>query len=271
MSLNSCLSRCFLLVAASSLLPAAFAAGFSAGISPGRFELRGDQGEVVRDTVTVMNPGAEPATYLFKTSDWELDGFGGVDWLEDSLAEDSCRPWVRLERRSVEVGPGAQKKYRFEIHIPDDAPDGLCRFAIIIEPEDPYIVNSPDGRVEMPVVGRFGVLAYVTIGDAEPAISLIGITSAEVNGERVPAVELENTGNTYARPYGQIAATDEDGNRMFFRIRDYPLLPGRTETVAMIPDEDSDDALPTLLSFPLTLDGRIEAGDSDFDIDGTLQ
>ena len=103
----------------------AHAQGFSAGISPSKFELRAQPGEILRDTVTILNPGTDPADYVLKTADWRLSDTGSVEFIEETLLDSSCRPWVRLERRTVRINPGAQRNYRFEVHVPDDAPPGL--------------------------------------------------------------------------------------------------------------------------------------------------
>jgi len=88
--------------AAASKHPQA-AAGFSAGIAPSRFELRGRPGQVIRDTVVVMNAGQQPAGYRFHTADWTFGDDGGLEYIEDRLAQDSCRPWVRLERKEIRI------------------------------------------------------------------------------------------------------------------------------------------------------------------------
>src|SRR5262245_65971047 len=92
------LSACLLLVAAASP-SGAWSAGFAAGLSPSKFELRAKPGEVVRDTVTILNPGNAPADYLLRTADWGLNDASGIEFVEDAFADGSCRPWVRLERK----------------------------------------------------------------------------------------------------------------------------------------------------------------------------
>jgi fimbrial chaperone protein len=187
------------------------------------------------------------------------------------LDEDSCRPWVRLERRSVVIVAQGEKNYRFEVHVPEDATDGLCRFAIVIEPTDPYLVNSEDGRVAMPILGRFAVLVYVTIGDAKPEITMHGLETTFVNGRRVPAVRLQNDGNTYDRSFGQVAATDASGVRFVLNASDFPILPGRSEAIALVPESPPTPGEDVALSFPLTLDGRIEIGGERLDVEGIVE
>ena len=270
MSLKSFLECSVALGACALATSSADGAAFTVGISPGKFELTARPGEVIRDTVTLMNAGDEPGTYLFKTNDWQLNDKGGIEYLGDTIDDDSCRPWVRLERRSVEIVPGGEKNYRFEVHVPDDAPDGLCRFAIIVEPTDPYVVNTADGHVSMPILGRFAVLVYVTIGDAAADMSLQGLETTVVNGQRVPAIRLENTGNTYDRVFGQVTAIDASGMRHTLNASDFPILPGHTEAIALIPDASAAAGDESALPFPLRLEGRIEVGGERFSVEGTV-
>lgn len=271
MNLKSVFERGLILILAASVTSSALGATFTVGISPSKFELSARPGDVVRETVTITNPGEDAATYLFKTTDWELNNSGSVEYFGDEIDADSCRPWVRLERRSVEIAADGEKNYRFEVHVPEDAPDGLCRFAIIIEPTDPYVASSEDGQVSMPILGRFAVLTYVTIGEARADIEMLGLETTLVNGQKVPAIRLANRGNTYDRAYGQLTASDADGNRTFLDASDFPVLPGRTEAIALIPADDGAGSGGTALSYPILVQGRVEIGGQRLTVDGILE
>ena len=86
------------------------AQSFGAGISPSKFELRARQGQVLRDTVTVVNPDKQTADYKFRTADWRLSDTGNVEFFVEELQEGSCRSWVRLERKTVSVRGGGLKR-----------------------------------------------------------------------------------------------------------------------------------------------------------------
>jgi hypothetical protein len=238
----------------------ALAAGFAAGISPSKFELRASAGEVVRDTVTIMNPGNEPADYQLRTADWQLTDASGIEFIEDTLIEGSCRQWVRLERRTIQVLAGEQRRYRFEVHVPEDAAPGLCRFAILIEPAVPVRAQLGDSGVSFPVVARFAVITYVTIGDAEPKIEYLGLGTTLVREQAFPTLELRNVGNTYDRAFGQVTAIDSENQRIMLMPSDFPVLPGRTESILLSPETRPDRPTEFRFSYPLTLEGRIEIG-----------
>lgn len=251
----------------------AHAQGFSAGISPSKFELAADPGDVLRDTITIVNTSADASDYLFKTADWQLSDTGRVEFVEDALVDGSCRPWVRLERRTLRVDAGAQRNYRFEVHVPADAPAGLCRFAIIMEPPAPVVtqVRSGNASIAMPVVGRYAIVTYVTVGDAAADIEFLGVSSVDMNGQRYPAATLRNVGNSFDRAVGQLVAVDFGGERVELVPTSFPVLPGRTEQIAIIPDLGPEATGPVVLRFPLRVTGRIEIGRQTFEIDEVLE
>jgi hypothetical protein len=270
MKSSRCFSRCVSIVAAAVFSSPAFGAGFAAGISPSKFELSASPGEVVRDTLTIMNPAREPADYLLRTADWQLNDESGIEFIEDTLATGSCRPWVKLERRTIQVRAGEQRTYRFEVHVPEDAQPGLCRFAILIEPAEPALAELRDTGVSFPVVGRFAVITYVTIGDAQAEIEYLGLGSTLIKEQALPTLKLRNIGNTYDRAFGQVTATDSANQRVTLIPSDFPLLPGRTESIVLSPETRAERPSDVRFSYPLTLDGRIEVGDQTIRIEATF-
>ena len=274
MSSKLCLSLLLLPALALAIAIEVLAQGFAAGISPSRFELEAEPGTVIRDTVTILNPGEADAEYLFRTVDWELDDASGIQYIEDTLAEGSCRPWVRLERRNVTVRARASMNYRFEVHVPADAQPGLCRFAILIEPAEAYTARIGDGEVSLPIVGRYAVISYVTIGDAAAVIENLGLSRIDSNGLQVPAITVRNTGTAHDRATGQITAVDATGTRFSLVPSSFPVLPGRTEKLAFLPETDTAGRSPLTLErqlqYPVRLNGRIEIGGQSIEVDATI-
>jgi hypothetical protein len=248
------------------------AASFGAGISPSKFELRAKAGQVLRDTVTVLNAGEDPAEFQFRTVDWRLNDTNGVDFVEGELLEGSCRPWVRLERRAVRIRPGGQKKYRFEVHVPEDAEPGLCRFAILIEPGDEVLSGvGEDGQIRFPVVGRYAVITYITIGDAKADIVYLGIGERFIDEQRLPTLKLHNQGNTYDRAFGQVVATDHAGRKVTLIASTFPVLPDRIEEIVLAPQSPAPGADPVVFEYPLQLKGKVEIGGSTINVDATFE
>lgn len=250
------------------------AQGFAASIAPSRFELRAEAGDVIRETVTITNPSEATANYVLKTADWQLDEMSSLHYEEDLLIDGSCRPWVRLERKTITIRPGGRRNYRFEVHVPDDAEPGLCQFAILIGPAEAFAARINDGKISIPVVGRYAVITYVTVGDARPKIENLGLTRVDSNGLRLPAILLRNVGIGHDRASGQVTAVDVSGMRISMIPSTFPILPGRTEVIAFAPELDATGASPLTLdrqlSFPVRLSGRIEVGGGTIEIDAIV-
>ena len=135
----------------------AHAQGFAAMVSPPRFELNAKPGKTSRSVIEVSNRSSAPAKFLIHTADWTLGADFGVSF-HDDLQAGSCRPWVALERPEVVVPGGGTLRYRFEVTVPADAPAGECRFAVMIEGDQPSVARS--SGLNVPVTGRIGVIVY---------------------------------------------------------------------------------------------------------------
>ncbi|MEN8243588.1 MAG: hypothetical protein ABFS43_01655, partial [Thermodesulfobacteriota bacterium] len=109
---------------------------FAVRISPPNFEFKAKPGQIIRDTIEIENTGIEKGVYAIRTADWELNANGGVVIypVDQPLTSTSCRPWTRIERKTLLLAPKRSKRYRFEVHVPHEAPDGECRFAMVIGP-----------------------------------------------------------------------------------------------------------------------------------------
>ena len=128
-----------LLYAANSM-----AQGFSALVSPPRFEDTAKAGTTYRNVVEISNVSGSAAHYTLKTADWSLDDKGAAVFSE-TLAPDSCRPWVGIEAPEITVAANGKRRYRFEVVVPPEAPNSECRFAIMLE-GDPEQLPAEHGK-----------------------------------------------------------------------------------------------------------------------------
>jgi hypothetical protein len=236
----------------------ASAATFDVAVSPPTFELKAKRGAKVREAFRITNNDSQAGAYLFRTADWDLGSTGTVTFAEGQPVAGSCRPWVRIERHALNLGPRATRPYRFEVHVPEDAPDGECRFALIVSP-DPRTINPViSGNLRIPVVGRIGVIAYVAIGDARPKLSFRGLKQGVVNGRPAPVAVFSNDGTAHGRPSGILDARDATGRSIEAQVMPAPVLPGQTREVPIIAAEKGPDGNPLALNLPLRLKGKIE-------------
>lgn len=245
-------------------------AGFAAAVSPPRFELRGNSGEVLREHVDIQNPDNQSVTFLLRTADWSMNEAGSATFYPPELQPGSCRPWSRIERHKILVPPKGSKRFRFEIAIPKDAPASECRLALMIEvPKDGAVVAQANS-LTIPVQARVAVVIYVEVGDAAPDLMLKGLTMDDYNGQRTPMVILQNRGNAHARPTGFLDAIDNTGKHLEFELIAMPILPGQTRKIplqqAVMKDETAQPS-----KAPLQLKGTIEWNGGKLEIDQRVE
>lgn len=253
-------SLCLCLVAAVIPWQPLTAAGFSVLITPPRFELRAQPGEVLRDVLEITNVAGSPVSLSVQTAEWHFGGDGSVVFA-NPLAADSCRPWTALETRELELGPNGRRRFRFEIAVPEDAAAGECRFAILFEGEPEAV-----GPLALPVAGRIGVIVYVAVGDARPQLELRSAAVVEVEGRRMPALVVTNSGEAHARLAGFLSGRDGDGRELVFVPQSSPILAGQTRTLALYPQVPAGEPPPEV-SFPIRLTGRLDASGRRLDVD----
>jgi fimbrial chaperone protein len=251
-----------LLALAAALVPVRQleAAGFAVLITPPRFELRAQPGEVLRQVLEVTNAGEAPRGLSVQTAEWGFAEDGAVEF-SNPLAEGSCRPWSALEAREIELAPGGRRRYRFEVAVPPDAPDQECRFAILFE-GDP----EPVGGMALPVAGRLAIIVYVAVGGARADLALVDQSIINAADRALPALTVTNTGNATTRLEGFVSGRDATGRELVFAPQNSPVLPGQTRTLALYPQDPEGDPPPEV-SFPIRLAGRLEWSGRRMDLD----
>lgn len=243
----------------------AWAQGFSALVSPPRFEANAKPGETYRNVVEINNVSAQSAHFTVQTADWTFKPDATVTFA-DALAPNSCRPWVGIEAADITVAANAKRRYRFEVRVPADAPAGECRFAIMIEGD----AEAVPGSAAIPVSGRIGVIVYLRIGDAAPVLDIVGTKVAEVDGRRVPVLSVRNRGNAHGRLQGFVDGRDADGRGFAFAPSTLPILPGETRDIALAPQADTAEAEAPVLRYPVTLSGHLDSSTQKLEVEQTF-
>jgi hypothetical protein len=232
-------------------------AQFAAYVLPARFELSAKPGQTLQNILEIGNDEAAPVEFRLRTSDWKLRDDAGVEFQVDTLAPDSCRPWVKIERYTIKLGGKAKRRFRFEVQVPADAPPGLCRFALLVESAQDAGTVSPLESIKVPLQGRIGVIVYVRVGDAKPDLVFERIESRSLNGRMTPVAIFTNKGNAHGRPEGLLFGSDAKGTQIDFTVAPLPILPGETRGVPVWPQEATGDPLAALVP-PYKLKGVIE-------------
>ena len=230
---------------------------FAAYVVPARIELVGTPGQISRQVLDIGNDGATGEEFSIKTADWLLTRTGGVEFETNQLANNSCRPWVQLERLSVKLPPRGKRRFRFEVHVPTDASPQECRFALLIESASEVALTVTTGGLRFPIAGRIGVIVYLRIGDVAPQLKIDGIRLDRVNGLLTPVIDVHNTGSAHGRLDGVLEGTSLGGKRMEFSLSNFPILPGEKRTIVASVNDTEDGKKPDWQP-PLKLKGDIE-------------
>ena len=262
----------------SMALTGAAHAQFAAAVTPPRFEVAVEPGQVARQVMEITHalPGA--GTYRVYTTDWSMDANGALTFY-DTLQPGGCRPWVSIERREITVAMGTRARYRFEVAPPATATPQECRFALMLESK-PQDVKTSDTS-SFPMNGRIAVIVYVSVGGAKPVLEPGALSVGAFDGRPTPLLMVRNSGNATGRLAGILKGTDASGTAIEFTPETVPILPGQTRKIALQPYEPAprvatSASAPTpapRLQWPLTLRGTLEygpAGAGRFELDRSV-
>lgn len=238
------------------------AQGFSAVISPPRFEIAVQPGKVMRQVLEITHVASRPGKYRVYTNDWSIAADGNAVFT-DELAANSCRSWVALEKRELTIAANGKIRFRFEISPPADAPVYECRFAIMVEGLEQVI--KTEGAVSFPVSGRVGVVVYAAVGGARPKLEITAAGTASQDGVVLPQLQVKNTGNAHGRLGGFLSAIDAEGKQIDFIPEGLPILAEKTRLIPLIPNSPGSD--PIKFSYPLKIKGNLEWGDEKTVVD----
>jgi fimbrial chaperone protein len=237
------------------------AQGFSALVSPPRVEATAKVGTTYRSVIEITNVSDATSHFNLYTADWTLDPNGSAIF-DNKLASNSCRPWVGIEAKEITVAARAKRRYRFEVAIPKDALARECRFAIMLE-GDPETVK---GKVAVPVSGRIGVIVYLSVGELASNLKIEMATTKSIEGRKLPAFKVTNTGNAHTRLEGYAELVDAKNKKWTVVPESLPILPGETRLIALIPQVEENKPSPTP-SYPVKISGKLDAGKQRVPVD----
>ena len=258
-----------MVLVASSLLGAqcfqqAKADGFAALVSPPRIEDDASSGKTYRNIIDFYNVSNERGQFSAQTADWIFDSKTLNVEFTEKLQEGSCRPWVYLESPTIDLPAQGKKRYRLEVRVPENTPAQECRFAILF-------TGSEASQGDVVVSGQLAVVVYLRIDGAQADLHLVDATTKTESGVKVPALVVKNTGNASTRLEGYITRIDSQGKEILFLPKSYPVLPQRTDTLALIPQGINDKTPAPQVSYPVHLKGTIVWGQSKMNIDQSVE
>ncbi len=116
------------------------------------------------------------------------------------------------------------------------------------------------------------MIVYVTVGDAAPVVDFLGLGRGEMGGLTLPTLRLHNKGTTYDRVFGRVVATDAAGERFVLVASTFPVLPGRTEEIILVPEQSENNPDDSdKMQYPLSLKGDFEIGGERHEVESFFE
>jgi hypothetical protein len=182
---------------------------------------------------------------------------------------------VRVERHEISVAAKDTRNFRFEIHVPPGTASGECRFALLVSSDAGQVSPRGGDFIQIPIVARLGIIVYVTIGDAKPAMKLERFALKRVDGKPLPVVVVSNAGTAHSRVQGSLKAVDAAGHKLNLVPDEVVILPNARREVGLTPvDWSEGEARPPAysLALPLRIKGTLQFQDGgEVDVDQILQ
>ncbi|ARU06817.1 hypothetical protein CCO03_11790 [Comamonas serinivorans] len=246
-------------------------AAFEVAVTPSRFELEGRSAQRMGQVLEIQNLGGAATQLSVRTLDWRYSAAGELS-LHDELLDGSCRPWVTIERKLVQVPARGTVRFRFQIDIPAEAPRSECRFILAIEGVEPAqqaVIDRGGASLSLPVNGRIAVTVYVGVNGAQPQLELLELGQQAVNGTRQATVTVRNSGDAHGRLDGSLDAKDADGMGFELVPEGTPVLPGQTRVLPLHPRR-TDAKSPPVPRWPIRASGALDWDRGAFKINAEL-
>lgn len=261
-----------LLLLACLVSSSAMAGPFEVAVSPSRFELSGNSGKRIGQSIEIQNVGSTATDVSLRTLDWSFSPEGNIAYY-DELRPGSCRPWVTLERNTIKVNAKGKKSFRFQVDVPPNAPRSECRFMLAVEGVEPAhrtIVQSGGASLSLPVSGRIAVAVYLSVNGAEPKLEMKKVAMQNIAGKRMPVVTVSNTGDAHGRLDGSLDAVDAKGQALRLVPEGSPIMPGQTRVLPLVPRNVAGQDTPAV-AFPLKSSGVIDWEGGSFKVNAEFR
>src|SRR4051794_5551096 len=194
-------------------------------------------GTVKQGAVIVSNVGTAPGTVKLFVADGTTGSTSGTVYKTDS-APTATGKWVRLEKSSLTLRPGAHRTVRFTVHVPASAPAGEWVAGIVAEASRRVASQKPGSKARVQIRIRDQTIVAVQVNVPGPrvvAFQIGKVTTGGTRGFQKVIVRLESTGNVLAHPTGVVTILDSKGRvveTLVFRMDtflprtaiDYPVL-----------------------------------------------
>jgi len=175
-------------------------------ITPTRFEVSGNPGDVLDEKLTLTNETANVESYYSSYANFEAQGESGSPAFVDP--KNDLGTWITTGVSSVSLAPGEQKVVPFKITIPKDAEPG-GHFAVIFFGTSPSTTQNGVG-----VGSKTGILVLLSVnGDVKEVAGLLNFNTIDKQFfyKTLPVsfeYRFRNDGGDRVKPEGVISIRD---------------------------------------------------------------
>lgn len=140
-------------------------------LTPVRFELRGDPGEVLKQEILLINETDTAETFYSSFANFEAQGDSGSPAFVDP--KDDLGTWITTDLSTVYLAPRQQKVVPFQITIPENAEPG-GHFAVI------FWGTSPPGGGGVSIGAKTGILVLLSVnGEVREEAGLLNFNTKD--------------------------------------------------------------------------------------------
>lgn len=204
-----------LIIGGIILSQAVFADSPSIGLSPLTFELTGNPGDVIENSLKIGNP-SEEHTISVKVTVEDIAPTGEAGHVVVKPAETetySLAKWVKCEPYEFTLKPKEEKRIRFIISIPKNAEPG-GHYGTVVAGSTGVVGPGMTGATIIP---RVGALVLLTVPGEMKENLVVKDFSAPNFSEYGPinfVTRFENRGTVHVRPVGLVTITDWRGRKV---------------------------------------------------------
>ncbi len=193
-------------------------------LAPMRIEIQLPPGGQYTDSLRLTNDAAAAVRIRSELLDWFIDETMTPQFADryDQEKEFSCRDWLQLNPREMDMVPNGTFRVRYTLRVPQETPQGEyhCGAGFVTLP--PLHADQPALGVSIAV--RAVAAFYVVVGNpaSGPALRNLSLRSAS-DGSWEAVAQFENQGLRHYRIQGFVEVVDAKGQVV--EHDEYPPIP----------------------------------------------
>ena len=179
-------------------------------ISPPRFELDGNPGSIINQTIKLFNETEETRIFYPAVQDFAARGEAGEPGFVEKSEEYGLSDWLKMDLLPISLAAKERKEISFTVEVPDNAEPGGHYAAIFFSTQPPTEIL---GATPIAIAGKLGSLVLLRVGGEITEIGkLLEFDTKDKKNfyTHLPIdfyLRFENLGNVHLKPQGQIKIT----------------------------------------------------------------